>query len=42
MHSAIKIGGKRAYKFARKGKTIELAPREVEIKEFEITKIQST
>lgn len=40
MHSAIKIGGKRAYKFARKGKTIQLAPREVEIKEFEITNIR--
>lgn len=40
MHSAIKIGGRRAYKFARKGKTIELAPREVEIKEFEITDIR--
>lgn len=40
MHSAIKIGGKRAYKFARKGKTIELAPREVEVKEFEITDIR--
>lgn len=40
MHSAIKIGGKRAYKFARKGKTIELAPREVEVKEFDITDIR--
>ena len=36
-HSAIKIGGKRAYKFARKGKEVELQPREVEVKEFEIT-----
>lgn len=40
LHSAIKIGGKRAYKFARKGKEVELKPREVEVKEFEITKIQ--
>jgi tRNA pseudouridine55 synthase len=39
-HSAIKIGGKRAYKFARKGEEIELKPREVEIAEFEITAIQ--
>ena len=39
MHSAIKIGGKRAYQFARKGKEIELQPREVEIREFEITGI---
>lgn len=40
LHSAIKIGGKRAYEFARKGKTIELQPREIEIREFEITKIE--
>jgi tRNA pseudouridine55 synthase len=39
MHSAIKVGGKRAYKFAREGKTIELQTRSVEIKEFEITQI---
>lgn len=39
-HSAIKIGGKRAYEFARKGKPVELAPREVEITTFEITGIQ--
>ncbi|HEY9047624.1 MAG TPA: tRNA pseudouridine(55) synthase, partial [Ohtaekwangia sp.] len=39
MHSAIRIGGKRAYEFARKGKEIELKPREVEIREFEITGI---
>jgi tRNA pseudouridine55 synthase len=39
-HSAIKVGGKRAYKFARKGKEVELLPREVEVKEFEITSIQ--
>ncbi|MBX2962701.1 MAG: tRNA pseudouridine(55) synthase TruB [Cyclobacteriaceae bacterium] len=35
-HSAIKIGGKRAYAFARKGKDPELKPREVEVNEFEI------
>jgi tRNA pseudouridine55 synthase len=40
LHSAIKIGGKRAYKFARKGKEVELKPREVEVKEFEITSMQ--
>lgn len=39
MHSAIKVGGKRAYQFARKGKEITLQPREVEIKDFEITRI---
>lgn len=39
-HSAIKIGGKRAYKFARKGQDVELKPREVEVSEFEITRIE--
>ena len=38
-HSAIKIGGKRAYKFARQGKEVELKPREVEVSEFEVTSI---
>lgn len=40
LHSAIKIGGKRAYKFARKGQDVELKKRSVEIKIFEITSIQ--
>jgi tRNA pseudouridine55 synthase len=39
MHSAIRIGGKRAYQFARKGEEVELRHREVEVKEFEITNI---
>ena len=39
MHSAIKVGGKRAYSFARKGSDVELQPRQVEVKEFEITAI---
>src|SRR5690349_3266781 len=39
VHSAIKIGGKRAYEFARKGKEVELRPREVEVSIFEITSI---
>jgi tRNA pseudouridine55 synthase len=39
-HSAIKVGGKRAYKFARQGKEVELKPREVEVSEFEITRIE--
>ncbi len=38
-HSAIRIGGKRAYEFARKGEEIELKPREVEVSEFKITSI---
>jgi len=40
LHSAIKIGGKRAYKFARQGKEVELKPREVEVKEFQITSVR--
>ncbi|MCB0698199.1 MAG: tRNA pseudouridine(55) synthase TruB [Chitinophagales bacterium] len=38
-HSAIKKGGKRAYEYARAGKEIVLEPRNVQITEFEITKI---
>lgn len=38
-HSAIKIGGKRAYELARKGKPVELSPREVEVSAFDITAI---
>lgn len=38
-HSAIKVGGKRAYKFARQGQEIALQPREVEVSEFEITSV---
>ena len=40
MHSAIRVGGKRAYEFARKGQEIELKHREVEVKTFEITGIR--
>lgn len=36
-HSAIKIGGKRAYKSAREGKEIKMEPRSVEVPVFEIT-----
>lgn len=39
-HSAIRIGGKRAYEFARQGKPVELTPREVEVTAFDITEIQ--
>ena len=38
-HSAIRIGGKRAYEFARKGEEIELKPREVDVSVFEIASI---
>ncbi len=40
LHSAIKIGGKRAYKFARQGKEVELQPRPVEVSVFEITGVE--
>jgi len=39
MFSAIKFGGKTMYNLARKGKVVELAPREIEIKSFKITGI---
>lgn len=38
-HSAIKVGGKRAYLMARKGHDVGLAPRQVVITTFEITGI---
>lgn len=38
-HSAIRVKGKRAYEFAREGKPIELAPREVSVKTFEVERI---
>lgn len=37
--SAIKKDGKRLYEFARAGEEVEIKPRQVEISEFEITKI---
>lgn len=37
LHSAIRVGGKRAYSFARKGKEVELQPRKVEVSKFDIT-----
>ena len=37
--SAIKKDGKRLYEFARAGENVEIKPRTVSIKEFEITKI---
>ena len=40
MHSAIKISGKRAYQFARKGQEIELKHRPVDIRIFEITSVE--
>jgi tRNA pseudouridine55 synthase len=39
IYSAVKVEGKRAYKAARKGKVIEMKEREVNVKRFEITRI---
>ena len=39
MYSAVKIDGKKLYKLARKGKTIERKPRKVFIEKFKINKI---
>lgn len=39
LFSAIKIDGKRAYDIARAGQTAEIKSKEIEIKEFEITRI---
>lgn len=39
--SAVKIDGKRAYSFARKGKDVELKPKELEIREIEILKFEA-
>ena len=40
MYSAVKVGGKKLYHLARKGKTIERNPRKVFIHKFEIEKIE--
>ena len=40
IHSAIKVDGKRVYELARKGIDVELKPRKITIKAFEITRIQ--
>lgn len=36
LHSAVKVEGRRAYKLARRGKTTELSPRDVEIHRIEL------
>ncbi|MEO0333727.1 MAG: tRNA pseudouridine(55) synthase TruB, partial [Bacteroidota bacterium] len=38
-YSAVKVDGRRVYKSARKGKKVEIKPREVEIKAFNFTQI---
>ncbi len=39
--SAVKVGGKRAYNFARKGKEVELKAKPLEIKEIEVVKFEA-
>lgn len=39
MYSALKVNGKRLYKYARKGKEVVRAPRHIHISSFEITRI---
>lgn len=38
--SAVKVGGKRAYKLAREGQTVELAPRNVRIDRFDVMAVR--
>ena len=38
--SAIKVGGQRAYKLAREGRTVDLAPRRVRIDRFDVVAIR--
>ena len=40
IYSAIKTNGKRAYALARRGEDVELQPRKIVIKEFEITAVE--
>ncbi len=35
-YSAVKVGGERAYKLARRGEAVEIAPREVTVDSFEV------
>jgi len=39
MHSALKLNGRPLYKLARKGEKVELKPRKIEIKSFEIKRL---
>jgi tRNA pseudouridine55 synthase len=40
-HSAVKVGGERAYERARRGETPELAPRRVTVYRFDITRVEN-
>lgn len=39
VYSALKVNGERAYNKARKGEKVELQPRQVHVRKFEITKV---
>ncbi|MFC3881120.1 tRNA pseudouridine(55) synthase TruB [Algoriphagus namhaensis] len=41
MHSAIKVGGKRVYEAARKGKVVQMEPRPVQVSVFELVKFEN-
>lgn len=41
MYSAIKVNGKKLYEYARKGKTVEIKPREIEIYSINLNKIDN-
>lgn len=40
MYSAIKVNGKKLYEYARNGQSVEIKPREIEIYEIELQKIE--
>lgn len=40
MHSAIKVNGKKLYEYARKGQTIQVQPRQIEIYDIKLLKIK--
>ena len=42
IYSAIKVNGKKLYEYARKGQTVELKPREIEIFEIELNFINAS
>lgn len=39
IYSAIKVGGKKLYEYAREGKTVAITPRQIEIYSIELQKI---
>lgn len=42
MYSAIKVNGKKLYEYARKGKSIEIQPREIEIYDLILNKVDTS